>query len=304
MGGLFSAEKPLKEKAEDFVKKWQLTLEDVKAKGGEKQLCQLFWMDIANLILNTYEGLEFEKKTPSGGYVDVYSQKYGFIVEQKSKGVDLDKPEVRQSEVTPFEQARGYNDSLPSDYKVSTIVTSNFERFRFYNLRSQEGIRGEKYEECALEEVPEKLELFIELFHGRPPKEEYSILDAPSTEKAAEKISKLYSLFAEEIDSTPLSDNSKSRYKKQIPLIIMRMVFLLFANNTSQDRGKIFKHDQFRTFLEKSTDDTHFARDLLDLFRCLDIPETDIDSRFTVIPEVRDFPYVDGGLFKSDVEFP
>ncbi|MBQ1804252.1 MAG: class I SAM-dependent DNA methyltransferase, partial [Bifidobacteriaceae bacterium] len=218
--------------------------------------------------------------------------------------MDLDKPEVRQSEVTPFEQARGYNDSLPSDYKVSTIVTSNFERFRFYNLRSQEGIRGEKYEECALEEVPEKLELFIELFHGRPPKEEYSILDAPSTEKAAEKISKLYSLFAEEIDSTPLSDNSKSRYKKQIPLIIMRMVFLLFANNTSQDRGKIFKHDQFRTFLEKSTDDTHFTRDLLDLFRCLDIPETDIDSRFTVMPEVRDFPYIDRGLFKSDVEFP
>ena len=46
MDGLFSAERPLKEKAKDFVKKWQLTLEDVKTKGGEKQLCQLFWMDI------------------------------------------------------------------------------------------------------------------------------------------------------------------------------------------------------------------------------------------------------------------
>ena len=32
MDGLFSAERPLKEKAKDFVKKWQLTLEDVKAK--------------------------------------------------------------------------------------------------------------------------------------------------------------------------------------------------------------------------------------------------------------------------------
>ncbi len=304
MDGLFSAEKPLKEKAEEFVRDWKARLAEKKA-NQEINLNQTLWNDLSDLVLGSHGGLKFEYPTASGGRIDVYSKQCGFIVEQKSKGIDLDKPERRRrEEVTPFEQAIGYNNDLPAGDKASTIVTSNFEKFRFYDLRTKEGLEGEKYEECTLEEIPDKIELFIELFHGQAPKEEYSILDASNTEKAADKISGLYSMLSEEIESLPISQKAKEKYKRQIPLIVMRMVFLLFANNTSQDRGKIFKYDQFRTFLEKSTDDTHFTRDLLDLFRCLDIPETDIDSRFTVMPEVRDFPYVDGGLFKSDVEFP
>ena len=305
MDGLFSIEKPLKEKAEEFVKDWKSRLAEKKANQGEINLNQTLWNDLSDLVLGSHGGLKFEYPTASGGRIDVYSKQCGFIVEQKSKGIDLDKLERRrEKEVTPFEQAIGYNNDLPAGEKASTIVTSNFEKFRFYDLRTKEGLEGEKYEECTLEEIPDKIELFIELFHGQAPKEEYSILDASNTEKAADKISGLYSMLSEEIESLPISQKAKEEYKRQIPLIVMRMVFLLFANNTSQDRGKIFKHDQFRTFLEKSTDDTHFTRDLLDLFRCLDIPETDIDSRFTVMPEVRDFPYVDGGLFKSDVKFP
>ena len=304
MDGLFSAEKPLKEKAEEFVRDWKSRLAEKKA-NQEINLNQTLWNDLSDLVLGSHGGLKFEYPTASGGRIDVYSKQCGFIVEQKSKGIDLDKLERRrEKEVTPFEQAIGYNNDLPAGEKASTIVTSNFEKFRFYDLRTKEGLEGEKYEECTLEEIPDKIELFIELFHGQAPKEEYSILDASNTEKAADKISGLYSMLLEEIESLPISQKAKEKYKRQIPLIVMRMVFLLFANNTSQDRGKIFKYDQFRTFLEKSTDDTHFTRDLLDLFRCLDIPETDIDSRFTVMPEVRDFPYVDGGLFKSDVEFP
>ena len=304
MDGLFSAEKPLKEKAEEFVRDWKSRLAEKKA-NQEINLNQTLWNDLSDLVLGSHGGLKFEYPTASGGRIDVYSKQCGFIVEQKSKGIDLDKLERRrEKEVTPFEQAIGYNNDLPGGEKASTIVTSNFEKFRFYDLRTKEGLEGEKYEECTLEEIPDKIELFIELFHGQAPKEEYSILDASNTEKAADKISGLYSMLLEEIESLPISQKAKEKYKRQIPLIVMRMVFLLFANNTSQDRGKIFKYDQFRTFLEKSTDDTHFTRDLLDLFRCLDIPETDIDSRFTVMPEVRAFPYVDGGLFKSDVEFP
>lgn len=306
MNDLFSASQPLEERAEGFVEKWRAKLEKVEGKSGEKQLYQDFWRDLADLFAGDHEGLEFEKHTASGGFADVFSKRYGFIVEQKSKGIDLDKPELRQGEpVTSFQQAKNYNDNLPAGEKASTIVTSDFERFRFYDLRSEEGIKGEKHEECLLEEIPEKLELFTELFNGQAPREEYSILDAESTEIAAGKISNLYSLFSEEIDSLPLTDEDKKEYKKQIPLIIMRLVFCLFADNTSSDRGKLFKHDQFRTFLEKSTDDKHLAGDLLDLFKCLDIPETDKAARFKVMLEaVRDFPYVDGGLFKDEVEFP
>ncbi|MBO6020864.1 MAG: N-6 DNA methylase [Aeriscardovia sp.] len=219
--------------------------------------------------------------------------------------MDLDKPEERKKEqVTPFEQAKKYDDDLPAEEKVKTIVTSNFERFRFYDLNTEAGIRGEITAECALEEIPEKLELFVRLFNGEPPREEYSILDASKTELAAEKISRLYSLFSDEDQSFPLGEEEKEAYGRQIPLIIMRLVFLLFSDGTSEDRGKIFKSGEFKTFLEKSTDDAHFTRDLLDLFKCLDIPETDEAARFKLMPAVRHFPYVDGSLFRDEVDFP
>ena len=299
---MFSAETPLKEKAEKFVRDWKSRLADKKA-NQEINLNQTLWNDLSDLVLGSHGGLKFEYPTASGGRIDVYSKQCGFIVEQKSKGIDLDKPERRrEKEVTPFEQAIGYNNDLPAGDKASAIVTSNFERFRFYNLRDPKGLWGEEYEECGLEEIPDKIELFIELFHGQAPKEEYSILDASNTEKAADKISSLYSMLSEEIESLPVSRKAKEEYKRQIPLIVMRMVFLLFADNTSDDRGKIFKNHQFRTFLEKSTDEKHFTRDFLDLFRCLDIPETDADARFKVMEEVRDFPYVDGGLFKEVID--
>ncbi|MBR6439917.1 MAG: class I SAM-dependent DNA methyltransferase [Aeriscardovia sp.] len=295
----------MKEKAEDFVRNWESKLENVKSEGGEKQLCQTLWNDLAELFTGSREGLEFEKETANRGFADVYSKKYGFIAEQKSKGVDLDKPEERQKlQVTPFEQAKRYDDNLPAGEKVKTVITSNFERFRFYDLNIEAGIRGEITAECALKEIPEKLELFVRLFNGEPPREEYSILDAPKTELAAEKISQLYSLFSDEDQSFPLGEEEKEVYRRQIPLIIMRLVFLLFSDNTSADRGKIFKSGEFKTFLEKSTDDVHFTHDLLDLFKCLDIPETDRGARFKLMPAVRHFPYVDGSLFKEEVDFP
>ena len=299
---MFSTETPLKEKAEEFVRDWKSRLAEKKA-NQEINLNQTLWNDLSDLVLGSHGGLKFEYPTASGGRIDVYSKQCGFIIEQKSKGIDLDKPERRrEKEVTPFEQAIAYNNDLPAGDKASAIVTSNFERFRFYDLRDPKGLWGEEYEECGLEEIPDKIELFIELFHGQAPKEEYSILDASNTEKAADKISSLYSMLSEEIESLPVSRKAKEEYKRQIPLIVMRMVFLLFADNTSDDRGKIFKNHQFRTFLEKSTDEKHFTRDFLDLFRCLDIPETDADARFKVMEEVRDFPYVDGGLFEEVID--
>ncbi|MBQ1299430.1 MAG: class I SAM-dependent DNA methyltransferase, partial [Aeriscardovia sp.] len=68
--------------------------------------------------------------------------------------------------------------------------------------------------------------------------------------------------------------------------------------------GKIFAYDQFKTFLNKSTDPAHFTRDLLELFKCLNI-ETEEERADALIPdELLAFPYVDGGLFEETVTFP
>ncbi|CQB85640.1 hypothetical protein HRR14_01780 [Gardnerella vaginalis] len=67
-------------------------------------------LDVPNAINNT----EFEYRTAGGGYIYMLCTDSRFLVEQKSKNVDLDKPEERQGTlVTPAEQAVRYSDNLP-----------------------------------------------------------------------------------------------------------------------------------------------------------------------------------------------
>lgn len=295
MNDLFSAEKPLQEKAEDFVRDWKTE----NPGDRERPLYQVLWIDLADLFTGSHEGLEFEKETAKGGFTDIYSQKYGFIVEQKAPGTDLDRPEIRQGEpVTPFEQAKRYNDNLPAKEKVSIIITSNFEKFRFYDLDTPEGIKGETYAECAWEEIPQKLELFEKLFKvGGKPEEEYSILDAEHTEEAADDISELYKSLLKGIENDEdLDEEEKKKYEEEIPLIIMRIVFLLFANSTSDKLGAIFKNREFESFL-KDTDNVHLSSDLITLFKCLNIEGSGARAKAAIPRYMRAFPYVDGELF-------
>lgn len=60
--------------------------------------------------------------------IDVYIPETRIIIEQKSLGIALDK-KVHQSgglNLTPYEQAKRYNDNLPFDEKARWIITSNF----------------------------------------------------------------------------------------------------------------------------------------------------------------------------------
>ncbi|MBO7671702.1 MAG: class I SAM-dependent DNA methyltransferase, partial [Aeriscardovia sp.] len=305
MEDLFKQGQADKEAARSFVDKWKDKLSTIPDGSGEKQLDEKFWNDLIEAFGQSRDLLDFQHKTAGNGYADVVSKELGFIVEQKSKNVPLDKPEPRQGEeVTPFQQAFRYRAALTSDYSIRTAVTSNFEQFWFYNLMTNEGIEGEPCAKVALEEIPDNLGLFKDLFGGEEVKTRYSILNPEATKKAADLIHDLYQLLLDGVDATKLSAAKKEEYKKKIPLIIMRIVFLLFADNTSTDLGKIFAYDQFKTFLNKSTDPAHFTRDLLELFRCLNI-ETEEERADELIPEeLMGFPYVDGGLFEESITFP
>ena len=60
------------------------------------------------------------------------------IIEQKSLGVDLDKPEERQGVmVTPFEQARNYANMLPNSQRPDYIIVCDFNIFRIHNLNKE-----------------------------------------------------------------------------------------------------------------------------------------------------------------------
>ncbi|MBO6021106.1 MAG: hypothetical protein J6P10_03095, partial [Aeriscardovia sp.] len=294
-----------KSRALAFVDKWASKLSAIPDGSGEKQYCQEFWIDLIEAFGQSMDLLDFQPPTSDNRYPDVVCKDLGFIVEQKSKGIPLDEKEPRQGEkVTPFQQAKRYNGDLVADEKVKTIVTSNFDAFWFYNLSTDDGTKGIPCAKVSLEEIPDNLGLFKDLFGGEEVKTRYSILNPEATKKAADLIHNLYQLLLDGVDATKLSAAKKEEYKKKIPLIIMRIVFLLFADNTSTDLGKIFAYDQFKTFLNKSTDPAHFTRDLLELFRCLNI-ETEEERADELIPEeLMGFPYVDGGLFEESITFP
>ena len=77
------------------------------------------------------------------------------LIEQKSFGVDLDKPEPRHGEMlTPFKQAEQYSQKLPLPEKARYIIVSNFETFRIHDMQ-KEGFES-NYEEIKLSDLPKE----------------------------------------------------------------------------------------------------------------------------------------------------
>lgn len=99
---------------------------------------------LLNELLRTVVGMQdivttvrYEERTEHRGFIDVTIADAKTVIEQKSLGVDLDKPEIRQgSPVTPFEQAFNYANSLPNSQRPDYIIVSNFGEFRIHNLTS------------------------------------------------------------------------------------------------------------------------------------------------------------------------
>lgn len=93
--------------------------EDWKGKGDEKQDTQRFWIGFIRKVLgveNAEEHIQFEKQVKYDGhttFIDAYIPATNVLIEQKSFGVDLDKPEPRHGEMlTPFKQAEQYSQKL------------------------------------------------------------------------------------------------------------------------------------------------------------------------------------------------
>lgn len=106
-------------KEAEFIDRWQ-------GRGDEKQETQKFWLDLMQNVLDipdTINNTEFEYRTANRGYIDMLCPDSLFLVEQKGKNVDLDKPEERQGTlVTPAEQAVRYSDNLPISNRSYSVL--------------------------------------------------------------------------------------------------------------------------------------------------------------------------------------
>ncbi|MFR2053869.1 MAG: type IIL restriction-modification enzyme MmeI [Collinsella sp.] len=119
-----------KKEAKEFVKRWQKRLAAIPAgSNNEQQDTQKFWVDLLINVLgipsNTIDSfVDFERKV-RGRRIDVFVSDHNFLCEQKSWGIDLDKPEPRNGGMeTPLQQAMWYARHLPYSERPRWVMTA------------------------------------------------------------------------------------------------------------------------------------------------------------------------------------
>lgn len=263
---------------------------DWKDKGKEDEHDQSFWIDIFQKILGVEDAtskIEFQKKVLVDGHtkrIDAYVTDTNVLIEQKSRGIALDK-KIHNSgglDLTPYEQAKRYNDNLPHSEKARYIVTSNFEEIWVYDMEKRDPVAEVQkiYIENLQTEVY-RLDFLVSKESAKITKE------LTVSKQAGDIVGILYDELYKNYNN-PTDETLKSLNK-----LCVRLVFCLYA----EDAGLFGKKDMFYEYL-KDTKPKDMRRALKDLFRVLDTPEDKRDPDED--EELLAFPYVNGGLFTDE----
>ena len=283
--GTSATTKPASRKAaaRSFSKKWA-------GRGYEKGDTPSFWLELLRDVVGMEDvttNVLFEQRTSRRGFIDVTIADAKTIIEQKSLGVDLDKPEERQGVmVTPFEQARNYANTLPNSQRPDYIIVCDFNIFRIHNLNKENP--ESDYIEFTLSELPDQLYLLdflIDPQRARIKREEKVSITAGTL------IGRLYSLLRQQyIDP----DSPESQHSLNV--LCVRLVFCLFAED-----AELFEKDAFYNYL-KDIPASHIRSALQELFQALNTP---VDQRDPYsAQDLLRFPYVNGGLFAQEEVIP
>ena len=279
----------MREAARQFFYKWT-------GKGREDEDARSYWIEILTDIFgvdHVTDRVEFEKKLVGADKntkrIDVYIPETRVLIEQKSLGIPLDKPQAAHNGQTPYEQAKYYDNYLPFNEKARWIITSNFAEIWIYDMNA----RVPEPVKLTLSELQAKYHLLDILVNREKKKlnEEMQI-----SLKAGELVGKLYDAFL-------------ARYKNpndpgtlaSLNVLCVRIVFCLYAEDAGIFGRKNMFHDYMDQFDAKSA-----RKGLRDLFRVLDQKIADRDEYLSDDdPLLAAFPYVNGGLFSDEnIEIP
>ena len=190
--------------------------------------------------------------------------------------------------LTPYEQAKRNYDWLPVSQKGGYILTCNFDEVRVHDMEKPSA----PPKIIPINEVSRDNIGFL-LTPGETLDREIRI-----SVEAGKHIKALYDYLLDSLDDIAKEKHyDKDTYGKardEINVFCVRLVFLLYA----EDAG-LFRNLSSQITRERAI----MAEDALrNLFAVL---KTDYPARDSSIkPELKEFPYVNGGLFKEDVKFP
>ncbi len=276
-----------REAARQFYQKWV-------NRGKEDEDDRSYWIDFLQDVLgvdHVTDRIDFQKKVvgPDGNTkrIDAYIPETRVLIEQKSLNIDLSKPQQSHNGMTPYEQAKMYDNSLPVSEKAKWIIISNFAEIWVYDMDT----RVPEPTKFTLAEIPTKYSLFEFLVNQKQQKlsQEMEI-----SVKAGEFVGLIYDALLKQYIHP---DSEKSL--KSLNMLCVRLVFCLYAEDAHifGDNGHMF-HDYMEQFETKD-----MRRALIDLFKILDTPEDKRDPYDT--SDLSKFPYVNGGLFADEnIEIP
>ena len=278
-------DKEQKKAAKEFAAYW-------KDKGSEKSDTQTYWNQLLTDVFGAEKltGLvKYEKPVIVDGnqkYIDVYIRhdNVTIIVEQKSLGKDLTEKLHQSGDImlTPYEQAKRYDDNLNKKEQADYIITCNFSEFNIYDMNDKNAAPVQ----IMLSDLPKEFHLMKFLVGSkseRIKKEEQLSYDAGQiVGKMRDALKKQY-----------VDDEGDVNLNK----LCVRLVFCFYAED-----AEVFKRRQFRDYL-KDIPVNKWHRELKDLFRVLNTSPDERDPYDDA--KLNDFPYVNGGLFGgNDIIIP
>lgn len=278
-----------REQVRQFCNKWM-------GRGKEDEDDQSFWNDFLHYVLgveNATDRMICQKKVLNdkgnlANRIDVYIPETRVIIEQKSLGISLDKPQPQHNNKTPYEQAKDYDNNLPISEKAKWIILSNFGEIWVYDMDS----RKPEPVKFALPELVNKYSQFEFLLDQKQQKIQSREMEV--SVKAGEFVGLLYDALHKEYINPDSEESLKS-----LNMLCVRLVFCLYGEDAKifGKNGHMF-HDYLNSFETKD-----MRKALIELFKILDTPEDKRDPYDT--SELSKFPYVNGGLFeKEDIEIP
>lgn len=167
--------------------------------------------------------------------------------------------------------------------KERFAFVTDFERIMAKDMMSGKGI------DISFEDLPDSYEFFLP-WCGREIVE--LEVENPADVKAATEMGKLFeAIHNANKDNSLLDERAHNTF-------LTRLLFCFYADDTS-----IFKKDQFRNSILQNTaeDGSDMKSFIKGLFEILD---TNIQYRSDVHPAYKDYPYVNGGLFRERLPIP
>lgn len=253
-----------------------------------------------NTFIKYEKKIKLRENETFHGAIDAYIPSTKVLIEQKSFGVDLFKPESRPNggdteRITPYQQARRYDNHLSRNEKANFLVLCNFRQIVIYDVRESIDVKP-----VVVELKDLKKDLYLLDFLVKPDETKRIRREEKVSFAAGALVAKIYDELLNIFSNYKQLDEEKVRHS--INTLCVRLVFCLYA----EDAGLFGEKEQFYNYLEPVAPNKCGVA-LQELFKTLDTKDRTKDDPFWEVenPILSRFPYVNGGLFrKSDVIIP